>query len=234
MKLYHFINVCWGLLDLKNRHLKVSRMNELNDPFEFKLFYSSCPERLDKTISYLSNNFGMLCFSEDWHNPVQWAHYADKHQGLCFGFEVGDGIGVEIQYSDDRKNADDDVVFAKLIETADDQISDKLQEEGKELVKSMLSTKFSHWGYEKEHRIYLDLSEQTEWGARDATGRYFYYFSKNLANIKLTEVNIGLRSNTSFNEVEEALGNLANDVEVFKVRIHDKKFEMERYEADVN
>ena len=51
MKLYHFINACWGLSDLEEQHLKVSRMNELNDPFEFKLFYScQYPEKLDGTL----------------------------------------------------------------------------------------------------------------------------------------------------------------------------------------
>ncbi len=23
-----------------------------------------------------------------WSNPVIWAHYGDKHRGLCLGFEV--------------------------------------------------------------------------------------------------------------------------------------------------
>ena len=72
-------------------------MNELNDPFEFRwVSFSNCEyrEQLDATINDLSNDFGLLCFSEDWRNPVQWAHYADKHQGLCFGFEVSNG-GIE-------------------------------------------------------------------------------------------------------------------------------------------
>ena len=57
---------------------------------------------------------------------------------------------------------------------------------------------------------------------------------KNLEDIKLTEVIIGIKSNISCNEVEKALGNLANDVEIFKVRRHDKKFEMQRDETDMN
>ena len=72
-------------------------------------------------------------------------------------------------------------------------------------------------------------------GNKDADGRYFYDFSKNLDNIKLTEVIIGINSNISCNEVEEALGNLVKYVKkVFKVRTHDEKFEMERDKTDVN
>lgn len=176
----------------------------------------------------------MLCFSEDWRNPVQWAHYADKHRGLCFGFEVRDGSieEIEIQYFKNRKNADD--IFTEIIEVTGNQMNTELQEKREQLVFSIISTKFSHWSYEKEHRIYLNLSTQTEWGTKDATGRYFYDFPKNLENIKLTEVIIGINSKISFNEVEKALGKSASDVEIFKVRRHDEKFEMERDETDVN
>jgi hypothetical protein len=41
----------------------------------------------------------MLCFSRDWHNPVQWSHYADKHRGICLGFDVPDSLLVPVQYT---------------------------------------------------------------------------------------------------------------------------------------
>lgn len=34
----------------------------------------------------------MLCFSRNWRNPVQWSHYADRHRGLCLGFDVADEL----------------------------------------------------------------------------------------------------------------------------------------------
>ena len=214
-------------------------MNELNDPFEFKcvsLLNCEYREKLDTTINELSDNFGLLCFSKDWRNPVQWAHYADKHRGLCLGFKVGKDTvkinTVKIKYSNNRKNADH--IFAEKKELPSNQISTELQKKRKKMIRSIVSTKFSHWRYEKEHRIYLELSTQTEWGTRDAEGKYFYDFSKNLENIKLTEVIIGINSNISTNEVEDALGKLANDVKIFKVRRHDEKFEMERDETDAN
>lgn len=35
MRLYHFTSQKFGLLALKDRRLKIARINELNDPFEF-------------------------------------------------------------------------------------------------------------------------------------------------------------------------------------------------------
>ena len=35
MRLYHFVDAKYGILNIKNRQLKIARMEELNDPFEF-------------------------------------------------------------------------------------------------------------------------------------------------------------------------------------------------------
>ena len=34
----------------------------------------------------LVDNFGIACFSEIRDNILMWAHYADKHKGVCIGF----------------------------------------------------------------------------------------------------------------------------------------------------
>ena len=35
MRLYYFTNAEYGLSDLREKHLKISRIVQLNDPFEF-------------------------------------------------------------------------------------------------------------------------------------------------------------------------------------------------------
>ena len=36
----------------------------------------------------VARRWGVLCFSEDKSDVLQWSHYADRHQGMCLGFDV--------------------------------------------------------------------------------------------------------------------------------------------------
>ena len=46
----------------------------------------------------LDSENGILCFSEDWTDPVLWTHYGAKHRGICLGFDVKDGFAKKIVY----------------------------------------------------------------------------------------------------------------------------------------
>ena len=91
MKAYHFLPANYGLANLQRRHLKVATIPELNDPFELLCLDLSDPELRSAMRAWkaeIGRRFGLLCFSRTWRNPVQWSHYADRHRGLCLGFEL--------------------------------------------------------------------------------------------------------------------------------------------------
>jgi hypothetical protein len=44
----------------------------------------------------------MLCFSAAWNDPVIWAHYCDKHRGICLGYNVPDDKLTRVEYVKDR------------------------------------------------------------------------------------------------------------------------------------
>lgn len=76
MRVFHFLNHEFGLKDIRERRLKVSRITDLNDPFEFlgvELSNRSYRRGLQKVKAKLSEGNGLLCFTRDWHNPVLWA-----------------------------------------------------------------------------------------------------------------------------------------------------------------
>jgi hypothetical protein len=91
MRVYHFTSCKAALSILDSRRLRLSRIANLNDPFEFlaaDLSDKANRWALKKTKNDLSKTKGVICFSENWTNPVQWAHYARSHRGVCLGFDV--------------------------------------------------------------------------------------------------------------------------------------------------
>lgn len=204
MPVYHFVNADYGLQDLVRRRLKIARLDDLNDPFEL-LGYAArdaaTRNAFADTKAALANDRGMLCFSRDWHNPVQWSHYADHHRGLCLGFDIPASKLTPVTYLSRRPVPDLAVLVGGGVA-------------GREAMLKMLSTKFSHWRYENEVRVFTRLD--------DADGRlYFADFGKDL---RLCEVIVGALSNVTRADLAKALGGLAPDVTARKARLAFRSF----------
>ena len=211
-RVYHFVNCKYGLENISRRRLKVADINDLNDPFEFLGLVSDNPETVQdftRMKAQVAKNIGLLCFSDDWKNPVQWAHYADGHRGLCLGFDVPEELLAQVTYVSDRL---DDVPE----KGADIQ-------EKEQFVLKVVTTKFSHWSYETEYRLFVRLDTKDE-----ETGHYFFNFSQDLA---LREVIAGLACGVVQADLREALGSLIADVEVFKASA-SRTFEVARHQWD--
>jgi hypothetical protein len=101
MRLYRFLSAEFALKSLKERQIKISEIHDLNDPYELIPFDLSDPEKrsiLEKTRDELNPSRGLVCFSAEYSNPVLWAHYAEKHRGLCLGFDVPEEYAVRVKY----------------------------------------------------------------------------------------------------------------------------------------
>jgi len=199
MRVYHFLNEQFGLKDLVERRLKISRITDLNDPFEFlgvDLSNRDLRRVLSETKSSLSKSNGLLCFSKTWTNPLLWGHYADKHKGICLGFDVPDRHLNKIDYVGERLPAP---------EVIDEPF-----------MKKLLLTKFEHWGYEKEYRAFVSLEDEID-------SHYYAVFSDKLS---IKQVIVGDRSRITRDQISSALGDLAKGVEVFKARAAFQSFEV--------
>jgi len=69
-----------------------------------------------------------------------WAHYADKHKGLCFEFDGSEnckffGDAQQVQYED----------YTPLVLPGDDS---------SKMMGRIILTKSKHWTYEREYRIF--------------------------------------------------------------------------------
>jgi hypothetical protein len=213
MRVYHFLNRKHGLQNIRQRRLKVSTIEELNDPFELLGISSKNPDvrqAYQDTKAGLAKYSGILCFSGNWRNPVQWSHYADHHRGICLGFDVT--VQLEpVTYAPRRLKPN---LEAMRTGGAAAQIH----------MQQMLTTKFSHWRYEDERRLFVRLKTKNK-----KTGLYFFHFSKQIA---LKEVIVGSNSTITRAELRRALGNLATIVEVHKARLAFRTFRIVRQRSE--
>lgn len=202
MRAYYFTNAEHGLAAMRDRRLKVARIHELNDPFEFlgvELSDREFRRALTATKRQISESNGLLCFSKSWRHPMLWAHYADKHRGICLGFDVSGEKLEHVSYVNSR--------FPK-----------PHNPQSEAFVQKLLYTKFAHWSYEDEYRLYVRLNDQEK-------GLYFVQFSKEMS---LRQIIVGAESELTRENVSNALGMLASDVEQFKARPAFKSFKIVR------
>lgn len=180
MLLYYFTCAKYGLDNLRNRRLKISDFSSVNDPFELLgigLGDKSVRRAVNFEKSKISKESGLICFSEDKYNPVQWANYADKHQGICLGFEVSEKLARKVKYISER------LAKATLNEC--------------DCNERLLITKFKHWEYEKERRLLLKLSDHP----KNSDGLRFKSFDDVLS---LREIYIGFKSSVTYDEIISA------------------------------
>lgn len=189
MRIYKFLKDCRAKEAIKNRRLKVSQFDELNDPFELSCFNLRNIKLRAAHRSYrdtLTKKYGMISFSEDYKNPLMRGHYADRHRGVCLGFEAPEDTLIQVKYQNERLKIEDRT-FA-------------IEKD----VEDLLSIKYSDWCYEKEWRLLTELDHAQKEG-----DLYFEPFSDSL---KLCEINLGFQCSSSIVEYDTLVKSLGIDL----------------------
>ena len=206
MRLYNLCDAHHALNNVALRRIKISRIEDLNDPFEL-LGVDVRDKRLRASFRAAKRDMhedgGVICFSKTWQNPVMWSHYGDKHRGICLGFDVSDSELTPVSYEPDLLKVDD------VSQLSDNELTEQL-------FSRLVSTKFRDWGYEEEMRAYITLDHSTSEG-----GLYFFEFSK---NIQLREIILGARCVIPIDKVKELASSFNEKVHVKKARIAFTKF----------
>lgn len=207
MRLYYYTSKQFGMKSLWEKRLKVGKYEELNDPFElqaYKPIEQIHRKFIDAVIDALSRKWGVICFSETWKSNLMWAHYADKHRGLCLGFDIPEGPTLtKIKYVKSR------------IEIPEN-FKESLDGIVKDIFPTILEAKSSQWAYEKERRLRIRLQEKRD-------GIYYQKFDSILT---LSEVIIGSRCKLSIEDVKDALGKPDSDVDIWAVKPARTQFSM--------
>lgn len=185
--------------------MRRTRIDELNDPFELRPYDVTNPKvrwALENTRVNMAERFGLLCFSADWRDPLIWAHYSDKHKGLCLGFDIppdtGNARTQKVDYIDSP------LPFPANLLSLD-------TESRTSIAQKMIFTKYRNWEYEHEIRTWTDLEEE------------FFNFC---GELRLVEVIIGAGCQASGREIERALGSMTGHVTLKKARAAHDRFGM--------
>lgn len=173
MIVYHFISSEFALKALRDRRLKISRINELNDPFEFcatDFADADTKIKLETFKNQTNEYYGVICFSEHYHDPVLWSHYADGHRGVALVFEIPNDDAIHIDYQPERFKLDVDAAIQRGSFAESD-------------LGKLISTKFSSWRYEKEIRMTCRLNDH--FCQIDSKGKKVYFESLSLESFGL-------------------------------------------------
>ncbi len=204
VRVYHLLCARYGLQNLAKGRLKVAEFQNLNDPFELLSLWLADRDRRRRFLATRKKamaQWGLLCFSKTWTNPVLWSHYAERHTGLCLGFDVPDNLGQDVTYLKKRADLDSFLPSASTGASQPGQI---------------FFLKFQGWEYENEWRRVVRLDH-----AIRQDGLHFWPFGTDL---QLREVIAGPLCPVSETKLRKALGARAQAVTLIKARLAFKHF----------
>jgi len=90
-RVYKFTNAQFGISNLRDHRLKLSTLDDLNDPFDLASLDTTdhrIEHSLEKLVIHFRQKVGLLCFSRNWDNLLLWSHYGASRTGICCGFDI--------------------------------------------------------------------------------------------------------------------------------------------------
>lgn len=208
MRLYHMTRLETAMkFIIPARRLRISQFGTLNDPFELLSSYIAGKDGRHLSAylhSHWGRSIGIVSMVKHWKSPLMWGHYAENHTGICLGFDVIENGPVEVEYVQERREF-----------TLDK--SKPMRGITEELLRQLVSTKYSQWAYEEEWRVFHNIKQP------EADGYSYWNFGPTL---QLREIVLGARCKASQLELAEVVHDNEFDVKIIKTRAAFKAFEM--------
>lgn len=199
---------------IEARSFRVSRLTELNDPFEWRVGFDAPPQELEEVLEKQMEGFvemagqdmGIICFSKKISDPVLWSHYTNVHRGIAF--EVN--VDVNSNLISDIHEVDYDkppmvIPFQRYIKR---QMSDT---ELMDVIRNLHKQKSASWQYEQECRLVIDLKT-----CKPSGGSFLW---DKMPAAFITGAVIGFRSSISVQYLRQALDlNGFQHTQIFKAK----------------
>ena len=214
VRLYYFTSLEFGISNVQKQRIKISRLLELNDPFEFRNVISPStssrfPGEFECWLTGQNDSKGIICFSKKCSSPLMWGHYADKSKGMVLAFDVLKDDLFDVKYHSD------------LLRTPSLPIEP-------DFACDLVASKAKAWCYEKECRVFISLiTAQAEMQAGTGKLLFFEKFSNSMA---LKEILIGpdcSADRATVNTLKRYAGLL---IPIFSTKRASNKFEIKKSE----
>jgi hypothetical protein len=157
-----------------------------------------------------NEKMGVVCLSESPNIIQMWAHYADNHRGIVIALD-------ENQFVKDRMAlvkvcCRDEMVLLPVTATPE-----KLEQYDK-YIDDVIRRKESNWRYEKEVRLYANLTEKDKDG--------YYYFD--IPQSSITEIYLGLMSPETTEIIAKSIKQRKeyNHLRIYKMDRHESAFKL--------
>lgn len=237
---------------LQNEFLRFTQPNDLNDPFEclpqkpseeeFNLLINTVILNLPKVneefekntkekfnAEYLkdlyknanknvNNDIGILSLSKNWNNTLMWSHYTNSHKGFCIGFDKNHNF-FEDYLSEDKCTSK----FIKEVKYSDTRVKIPMILGQEKLIFEPYITKSLDWKYEEEIRIISSLNSSAEIKPKEPYNAYLFKVPHSCITEIILGANIELKNETEIRKFA-----LEKCIKLYKAKISDTKYDMER------
>ncbi len=213
------------IIDVVNNHrLYVPRPREFNDPFDCIVKLENDDQSRQEGIQRrINTHAGVLSFCEDKDNILLWAHYSNKHYGICLEFNMNQWKGMpvymaRVEYTMERPLISQiDLSNATASSLPGSSFGHGSTVWEPNLLRKMAFVKHEDWEYEKEWRIICSFINPSE--------RYLKFPRKNV----LTGIIFGLRTSDSDRQrIMEAIE--ASDP---RIKIHEAKEDKSKFKVEI-
>jgi hypothetical protein len=165
---------------------------------------------VEDAISGGAKAYGVMCLSRNCNDPLLWAHYADKHRGICLGIDILDHMAQSAIYIDQRESTDPQILWKALNEgSAEEPAEDTVN-----AIMRKYLVKYEGWRYEDEVRMFSRAREE----------KGLAYLKFNDEDFILREVILGLRSTITKKTIVNRLRGYGHEVEILKATVSPDEF----------
>lgn len=197
------------------QQLAISKREEILRDMEAMAKYAT--PQLEKVIhESFEKHVGILSLTENPHNILMWAHYANSHQGYVIEFDSNH------RFFDQRKSENDELRHLRKVAYSSTRPSLSLHQLNGF---SDFLVKSTEWSYEQEWRIIHALAESDK--KIEAKPHNIYLFRVPFEAIRSVIIGSRATSATSTEiEAEVASNPELRHVSLYRMEIHEMRFEL--------